>query len=349
MKIDKYNKFLIKVMTMMPPLLGVLVFSYVVKFSGVDSVIQRLPVFQGVTSFFSLMLIGFTYIRNRNAITGRKILPMLFFMLVFPILGYYFAEMEMEFTVLMALVSFISSCILYLLLLLGRVFYYLLYSIVNSVLMPMMLIIHEYIIVLVFIILLILAFRIYKKIKIGLELFQFENEGLDVLKSIFLHSSLLILPFFDYIIQHTIGEESYENYVLLYKYLNGGVTLLFSYKQLNLMFSKNLDGMNWILKILFVIILLSFFGIFYQNFVIFALMIALFSLGVNFSSLIVRNQLMKGVGFLFSLIGLVFVGGYFVGLHVFKQSIESNPQLFLLMMVLSTVLPSVMLFKLSKR
>lgn len=346
-KLDKENKHLIRLMTFIPPLLGVVVFSYIVKFSHNIHVPSRLPIYQGVSSFFSLILIGFTYIKNRKAIKGYKLLPILLVIFTLPILGYFFAKMDFVFTFLMTTLSFVSSGILYLLLINGKVFYYLLYSIVNSFISPIVLMVNNYTFVLCIIILLIIFFYIYKHVKNSLYKFCFNDGGVDIMKSIFLHSPFILLPFFDFVIQSAIGLKQYGDYVLLNKYLNGGITLLFSYKQLNLMFSGDLKKIHIIIKMLIGVLLISLIGVFFKDFIIFAIMIAAYSFGVNLSSLIVRSKLMTGISFTISFVGLLFVGFYFLGITLFKFQIQKNAQIFIMIMTISTVLPSLLILKLT--
>ncbi|KGO09285.1 hypothetical protein KS04_15590 [Elizabethkingia miricola] len=110
MKINLENQLLLRLMTFVPPFLGIIVFSYIVKFSHFENVTNRLPIYQGISSYFSLILIGFTYIKNRNAIKGRKILLPLTVVILIPLVGYYFANIDICTTTLILLVSFLSFC-----------------------------------------------------------------------------------------------------------------------------------------------------------------------------------------------------------------------------------------------
>ena len=76
-------------------------------------------------------------------------------------------------------------------------------------------------------------------------------------------------------------------------------------------------------------------------------MIAAYSFGVNLSSLIVRSKLMTGISFTISFGGLLFVGFYFLGITLFKFQIQKNAQIFIMIMTISTVLPSLLILKLT--
>lgn len=349
MKLGINNALLLRLMTFVPPFLGIVIFSYIVKFSHNVHVSERLPLYQGVSSYYSLILIGFTYIKDRQAIKGRKIILPLVFVIILPLIGYYLVHMAMVITALMVTVSFLSSSILYLLLIKKKMFSYLLFSIANSILLPISLIASYFVFGLLIVFLLGILFYVYQQVKDDLTLFSYKNGGIDILNSIFLHSPYVLLPFFDFMIQAAIGVQGYSNYVLVNKYVNGGITLLFSYKQLSLMFSGELKRMNIILLALGSILALSALGVFINNWIVFTIMIGLYSFGVNLSSLIVRSQLMTGVYFWSSLIGVVFVALYLLGLYLFKDNISENKNFFVFFMSISTIIPSFLILFSNRR
>ncbi|MDV2446958.1 hypothetical protein CMU93_05505 [Elizabethkingia anophelis] len=330
-------------MTFIPPFLGIIVFSYIVKFSHFENVTSRLPIYQGISSYFSLILIGFTYIKNRNAIKGKKIFLPLIVIILIPLVGYYLANIDIFTTALILVVSFLSSTILYIMLVKKKMFNYLLFSIINSVLLPVTLIVNTIFFAFIIIILLIILYRVYESTKENLVVFNYSDGGIDILNSIFLHSPYILFPFFDFLVQKSIGNQHYNDYVLINKYINGGITLLFSYKQLSLVFSGELKKINLIISILICILFLSIIGVLFNYFVVFGIMIGLYSLGVNFSSLIVRSKLMNGISFKRSLIGAVFVILYSGSLIIFKDNISNNNNLFVFFMIVFTILPSLLL------
>ncbi|AQX83650.1 hypothetical protein I6H88_11315 [Elizabethkingia bruuniana] len=343
MKINLENQLLLRLMTFVPPFLGIIVFSYIVKFSHFENVTNRLPIYQGISSYFSLILIGFTYIKNRNAIKGRKILLPLTVVILIPLVGYYFANIDICTTTLILLVSFLSSAILYIMLVRKKMFNYLLFSIINSVLLPTTLFVNTIVFVLIIIGLLIILYYVYSSVKKRLVVFNYSDGGIDILNSILLHSPYILFPFFDFLIQRAIGTKHYNDYVLINKYINGGITLLFSYKQLSLMFSGELKRKGAIIMALISILILSILGVFINNWVVFIIMIGLYSFGVNLSSLVVRSKLMSGIYFWISMIGPVFVGLYVLSLFFFKNNIEENNHLFVFFMTIFTIVPSFLL------
>lgn len=338
MKFEQENRLFIKGLTFLPPVLGIMVFSYIVKFSNFPTVHDRLPLYQGITSYFSLILIGFTYIRNRSAVGGKKIMVPLLLILFLPVIFYYFVGADFLIALFFCLASFLNTVVLYLLLLKQRMIYYVIYSAANSVTLPLILIFNIVWLGVFIILMFVMLIYILQTLKDKIAKFHFSESGFDILKSILLHSPFLILPFFDFKIQQILGESNYSNYVLLNKYINGGITVLFSYQQLSLIFTQNLEKIKQILVILMGILLISSLLHFFNNRYIFAVMLALFSLGVNLSSLVIRNKLMQGVSFLLPIIGVFFVLIYFLGISILGEKIHNNPNIFVLLMTCVTIL-----------
>lgn len=326
-------------MTFIPPLLGILMFTFIVKFSGSSEVASRLPMYQGVTSYFSLILIGFTYIKDRYAIRGRTMAYFCMMVVLLPFIIYGFLYKNILLIAVLIVLTFSSSIILYLLLLKKNVLSYLIYSIFHSVILPLFLILNVWLILGIVIILLLYTRYLYSQIE-DLQLFTLKNQVISVLTSILLHSPFISLPFFDYFIQLSIGDERYSQYVLLQKYINGAITLLFSYTQMKLMFSGNLQKVRLISWVLCVTLLLSFFGLWYQHTVwIYGFMIGLCSLGVNFSSLLIRSKLIQGIGLKYGFVGLFFVLVYVFCIKFFSVEISENANVFIFFMTIFTVIP----------
>jgi hypothetical protein len=301
------NKLFTRFFTFLPPILGISVFTYIVKYSGIPSVHDRIPTFQGIIAFFSLILLGFTYIRNRRNIFGIKIIPVLIFVLLFPILFFIYQGAAVIFTILFVLIQFFTLMISYISIVKGNIDKFLLLGCINSVFMPFCLILDGVWLFFVCVLLFVLFYFMLSKIINQLGNFNFSETGLDFFKSIMIQSPLILLPFFDYRIAELISAENYSNYVLYYKYINGFVTLVFSFKQLNLSFSGNLSK-NQLIKsqLIFIFIGLIICSLF-ESFYAFVFSILLYSLGVNLSSLKIRKALLDGLSIKVSIIGLVSV------------------------------------------
>ena len=67
-KID--DNLIVRGLTFLPPLVGIIIFTYILKFSGFEQVQLRLPLFQGLTSYFSLVF----FISSQNHVSCWKLL-----------------------------------------------------------------------------------------------------------------------------------------------------------------------------------------------------------------------------------------------------------------------------------
>ena len=74
LKLNSKNAKIIKLLTFVPPIFGILVFTFIVKLFNNDLVATRLPYYQGLMSYYSLFYMGFTYVTNRYSIKGNKML-----------------------------------------------------------------------------------------------------------------------------------------------------------------------------------------------------------------------------------------------------------------------------------
>lgn len=337
------NSKIIKFLTYVPPVFGIIVFTSIVKLLDNDLIALRLPYYQGLMSFYSLFYMGFTYVTNRYAILGKKMLFFLTLIYLIPTIIYSNTGMDVMVVVLLSLIFFINSCIQYLLLLKEKLIYYILFTALNSTVLPITLILNLFYLIVLTFMLIILFIYVYVNVNKSLSYFVYTQNGLDIIKSIFIHSPFLIFPFFDYKIQEIIGVLSYGNYVLFYKYINGSITILFSYSQLSLLFKGGLKRSNLILKILMIIFFLIIIMVSFKNNVIFIILLMLYSFGVNLSSLLLRNKLINGIQFSQSLLGLLFLSFYVISLNSFRNYISLNINLFVLLMFLSMVFPCLLL------
>lgn len=337
-KIKWDDRLFTRVLTFIPPVLGIIIFSYIVKFSKIDSVVVRLPLYQGLMSFYSLISMGFMYVRNRSAIAGKKMYFFLSLIFLFPIIVYSYKGIDFKILLVLSLIFLINSCIMYLLLLKVKVIYYLFYSAINSILLPITLSLNLAYLSVLSVLFFFVFFYTFKSVKKELEEFKFSENGLDIVKSILIHSPFLIFPFFDYKIQEIVGLIVYSNYVLLNKYINGLITIMFSYAQLNLIFSRDLKKTRSIKLLLITITFLMLVIAWVNNYVVFGFLLFLYSLGVNLSSLLMRNELMKGISLKKSLIGLFFVCIYIFSINIFQRAIYLNNNLFVVLMFLLIVI-----------
>ena len=343
LKLNSSDTKIIKFLTFIPPVFGIIVFTFIVKLLDNDLVAIRLPYYQGLMSFYSLFYMGFTYVTNRHSILGKKMLLILILIYLFPTIIYSHTGIDVMVVILLSLIFFLSSCILYLLLLKEKLIFYITFTALNSIILPFTLILNLFYLILLTFLLFILLIYTYVKVKKYLSYFIYKTNGLDIIKSIFIHSPFLIFPFFDYKIQEIIGVLSYENYILSYKYINGLITILFSYAQLSLLFNGEFKRGTLILRILMIIFFLIVALVSFNYKLIFLILLGLYSLAVNLSSLLLRNKLINGINFSQSLLGLIFLSLYIISLTSFRNYISLNLNLFVLLMFISMVLPCLLL------
>lgn len=338
------KKVLIRFLTLLPPLIGVVAFTYIVKYSKIDSVNVRIPLYQGLTAYFSLILLGFTYIKERYNIIGLKIVVLLFIIALFPVLFYIYNNFDIWVVVLFVIYQFFSSIIFYLLIVNDQITKYLLFACLNSVLMPLTLVLNYSLLLILTLLVIIVFCFIYFIIKQKLDVFKFNVGGISFAKSIFFQSPLIILPLFDYKIAEIIGSANYSDYVVINKYINGAIVLLFSFKQLNLVFSGELSNKNLIIKTLLLLLLLLIVCNFINNDYGLIISITIYSIGVNLCSLLIRSALLNGVSLYFTLTGLISTIVYALIIINFPQIIGLTNSLFINLMFLSTLTPSISVY-----
>jgi len=340
-KID--DNLIVRGLTFLPPLLGIIIFTYILKFSGFEQVQLRLPLFQGLTSYFSLIFLGFTYIKNRHKIIGIKIIPLLILIFVFPILYYIYNGLDTILTLVLAIILFLNSITSYILLTKNNRKNYLYYLILLAILLPLCLVLNVLILLFIVIIIVIILFSVIIPQWKNFESFEYSENGLNIVKSLLLQSPLIILPFFDFKIAELIGPVNYSNYVLMFKYINGFIVLLFSFKQLNLIFDGSLAKQDRIVYQLITTLLILVICSFFEGYFLFAISVGLLSLGLNLSSLLIRKELLNGISFRHSLIGLFFVLFYLTVINEFGSFITLTNSVFIVFMSIAAIFTSLII------
>lgn len=348
MTININNKTIIRFLTFVPPILGILVFTYVVKFTSNNEVSERLPIYQGISAYFSLILIGFSYMKKRKGVIGYKFLFFLLIIFLIPIAFYLKVGFSSIFLItLITLTIFLSSISLFLFIIKNNKFLYLLLSCFNSIFLPFILILDLRLLSFFVFFYLLINIFVLKNLYVELENFKFTDSGLDFFKSILLQSPFLLLPFFDYKISELIGSQNYTNYVLYLKYINGAITVLFAYNQLELVFSGKLKHTLQIIIVLLIILTVSLTSTLLNSYLIFILLITLYSFGLNLSSLVVRKFLLTGLSLRLSIIGISFVLIYFILINILGSLIQTNNNIFISLMITCIILPTLLCYKLT--
>ncbi|MDP3946422.1 MAG: hypothetical protein Q8Q51_11055 [Lutibacter sp.] len=340
---NENSKLFTRALTFLPPILGIFVFTYILKYSGYESILIRISTFQGVIAYFSLILLGFTYVKHRQDILGIKIIPILIFMVLFPVLFYIYQGADALFTTLFVLIQFFTLIIVYIMIIKGSIIKYLLLGSFNSIFMPFCLILNELVLLFICIGLLILVVFIFLSFRDNLRGFNYSENGINFIKSILLQSPLIILPFFDYRIAELISVEKYSNYVLIYKYINGFISVIFSYKQLNLSFSGHLIKKQLIIYQLIAIFFLLLICSWFESYYMLMISVALYSFGINLSSLFIRKALLDGILLRLSFIGIISVFLYIILIYKFGGLITIANNSFIILMFFSSFITAILI------
>jgi len=332
MSIKFNDKLITRLLTFLPPAFGILTFTYVVKFSGIESVTDRIPLFQGITAWFALILLGFIYTKSRENVLGLKMIIILLLIVIFPIVFYVYNGAELIYTVLFVITQLCILITNYTMIIKGNINNYLILAIINSIIIPLTLGANLLLLLIFCSVVFLITLYMISSVRGQLNEYSYSNQGENVIKSMLLQSPFIILPFFDFKIASIIGSEVYSNYVLLYKYINGVIVLLFSYKQLNLVFSGDLKRKNLISYQLFFAFGVLIFISFFKSWILFAVSIALYSYGINLSSLLVRKNLLDGISFKKTFIGPICVILYILIIFNFEELIKISENNFIILM-----------------
>lgn len=287
---------LIKLLSFLTPIFGVMVFTIVIKFTDSQIAITNLPYFQAASAISAFINFGIYYNNNINnrllivysilyaAVILVSILcfyyrdkwQYLFFISIFFIFGYYSLKLYIE-------SNFIG---------------YLKYNFLLSIFYPVMLLVDEplvcYFLVFFDIFLIISTIIIFYKYSI--------SSGFNNFSTVLISQSFLLgYQIFDDKINALLGAINYAEYILFYKYLYGVVTVFFSYWQ-NLLVARVYNFPVRILNVTllgtFILFIISFWLVGYIKII---LLIFIFSIFINLFALKLRIIILKS-GSLYSAI-----------------------------------------------
>lgn len=322
-------------------LVGLLAFTIVVRGPWTAEVAPRLPLYQGLMGYFSLISFGFTYREGRERVWGNRIIPVLFLMTALPVLVYLRIGVRPITLLLMTLAIFLATTICYANLVLGEKRKYLLSLALTSAALPASMLLGDRLLALAC---LAVAIALYVRLwsnRASFGRYSFADGGAGLLKSLVLQSPLFLLPFLDFMVVDRIGPANYVTYVLFSKYIVGIFNFLFSYSQFKLAFAgEGADGDSLVVH-LAVIIPLAIALSFAQSTWAFALAIGCLAYGTNISSLLIRRRLLSGVSARMALAGPAAIGAYYVSLRLFDGPIRAHRGIFVALMLVFIAVTSV--------
>lgn len=336
MKIRKFN--LGWLLLIMPQILGVIIYTIVVYYGKEDIIFNRLPIYQGITSFSSLIVLSLVYNPNREAIKGPFLILINLILLSFTVLFLSLENRDLSFIISFSIFSLLINTLGILKLLEGRKTGYLFFLIFNSFATPLTLIIDEGVIYLLSFVLFLIIFILFNKIKYFLLEFEISNNGKLFITALVVHLPLIMFPIFDNTIVQLIDFELYSNYVVFYKYINGFIVLLFSKLQLDLLLNKGKSKTNYS-KYLLLILLILFFCTLYKSKIFLIFSIFLYSIGINLISIEIRKALFAGLNIIVPIFSLISIFTYYFFLIVGNFILHEHPYFFIFIMYVLAMIP----------
>jgi hypothetical protein len=318
------------------PFAGILVFTVILKFFELEDKL-RLPIYQGLLSYFALFQISFQFSRNGSAILSSNYFFALAFLLTIPFVFY-----GMHHDNLLTLISFeiiIFSCaaisLIYSLALNQK--WFLFSQFLISIFLPWILIANDICLLFISFFIILLLVKIRNENKIYLPSYSHSNIFKNIASAALMQSIYFLLPLGDVYISDDLGHDIYINYTLTNKYILGITNFFFSFIHYEILFNKDLFSTNFIKYIFYPCIicyaLLMLFPIKYQ------LVISLFIIAtiINLVSLLTKKLLVKNISIFTSLIGIASLLLYGAGLYLVKSYFQVNLLIFisLIFLVLS--------------
>jgi hypothetical protein len=321
-----------------PQILGVLTYTIVVYYGKEDIIFNRLPIYQGITSFSSLMMLSLMYNPNREAIKGPSLILINLILLSFTIYFFSLENRDLSFIISFSIFSLLINTLGILKLIEGKKTDYLFFLIFNSFAAPLTLIIDVGVIYLSSFVLVLIIYEVFNKIKHLLLQFEISINGKLFIQAIAVHLPLILFPIFDTKLVQLIDFKLYSNYVVFYKYINGFIVLLFSKSQLDLLLNKEkskTDYSNYLLLIL----LILFFCTLFKGKIFLIFSIFLYSIGINLISIELRKALFTDLKIIVPIFSLFSIFAYYFFLFIGNNFLLEHPYFFIFIMYLLAMIP----------
>ena len=322
------NQMLQKNLVYLPPLIGVSTFTLIVYFFE-NKVSVRLPIYQGVSSVYALIMIPLYFNQQRLKIKGI-ILKGILFITLGVCLFYFLNGNDLNLILSMITINLIVNIVNFINVLNGNKVRYLIFLCLNSLLLPLSLFLEYLNIYLISIILIIINLQLFREIFHKLEFFEVKDDLLPILKSLISHIPFLLFPILDFKLVKLIDYDLYKNYVLLFKYINGFFVLVFSKIQLDILIDKGKKLNFDYKKKINIILIIMFFLSYYHNKYVLIIIISLYSIGINIMSIEIRNLVFKNQKHIVYYIpSLLFIGLYYIILENFAIVFYYYPYIFI--------------------
>jgi hypothetical protein len=325
------------------PILGIIVFTFVMTFFRNDLLEERLPYFQGVSSFFSVSIIALQYNFKRDSISGRFIF-FYFGLVIFSILFFYYNSDIKQFNYIISLSLLFSSS--------SALSIYKLYKnedqgfllvlLFNSIFIPLTLLVPNIILNFFALALIIFVFKLWSNRYEKPTDMNYFDILVSMLNSFFIHLPFLLFPVFEYRIQSLIKSDLYINYVITYKWVNGLIVFLFSKIQFDILVHKQ-SSQKSIVKYAYIILPVIFIFSFSKNIYALILVVMLLSIGINIISIEARKEIFSSkVNYPYIICSIMAFAGYTIFILFFSNLIQIYPYIFTFWIYSSICLPFIL-------
>lgn len=321
-----------------PQILGVLTYTIVVYYGKEYVIINRLPIYQSITSFTSLMMLSLMYNKNREAIKGSSLLLINLILLTFTIFFISLENRDLSFIISFSIFSLLINTLGLFKLIEGKKKDYLFFLIFNSFATPLTLVTTVEFIYLSSFVFILINYKVFKNIKHLLVQFEISKNGKLYINAIAVHLPLILFPIFDNKLVQLIEFKLYSDYVVFYKYINGFIVLLFSKSQLDLLLDKGKSKSNFSYYILLILFILFFFTLFKAKvFLIFS--IFFYSIGINLISIELRKALFTVLRISVPIFSVFSVFAYYYYLNIGNKFLLEHPYFFIFIMYFLALIP----------
>lgn len=331
-----FDKSIKKMFVYAPSILGIIIFTFVVKMSENPKVVDRLYIYQGILSWYSLLILSITYIKERSSVISVRYVP---FYCVFIILPVFYYK-NYEYVILLSSLVFFFNAIPFLFLIHNARRNNIISQSIASIVLPLSLLFDVSLLLAACLVGLFLLISILlKTARKPDEKLTIANGLRKIAISLSLQLPLLIFPMFDSRIICIIGKEQYANYVVISKYIYGFFVFAFTRIQYELAISGQLDNYKKYYYQLVVALIIEIPITLIEAQYAWIVAVVVYSYGNNLSSLLIRRKIIDGIPKLYFLIGLFSTAIYLILVTCFPTLLIMHNKIFLLYMLVLCSFP----------
>jgi hypothetical protein len=324
------------------PLVGLLVFTVVVR-GGLGSFpIQNLVLYQGNQAYFSLVSMALYYLKHRNNILGVSGAIFIGLLTSVPIIYYLIALNGSPRSVLISLIFAFASIATIVNIAIGKRRQFLWFQLAASAILPLSIIANRYLFAIA---ITGVAIYVYVNVRhhIGrFGMFSFPELGWSAGLALLTQAPLVTFPVCDNLLTKLIDHKQYLTYILAFKYSAGCINLIFSYFQYRVLFGNEDEAVTINPLHIAAVVILSFAGLWVAQWSLVP-MVVLLVYALNISSLYVRNMIRKQTRWTHAVYGMVAISLYAITLTR-SPSWLSHQGTFLFLLTACVCLPPILMW-----